>query len=177
MSSEAAATSRYALNIDQVRRFLPHRAPFLMVDRVLSIEPKGDLSDLKPGPDKEGIRVSAIKCVTYNEPIFNGHFPDFSIFPGVMLIEAMAQTASFSLYPYLERDIDRLARDFQCILVGVDSARFRRPVTPGDRVQFDSVVTKCRSRLWGFSVTASVDGQKVAEADLLTNLILKSEGL
>jgi 3-hydroxyacyl-[acyl-carrier-protein] dehydratase len=148
-----------------------------MIDRVLEIHPTGDLGDLTPGASKEGIRVVALKNVSYNEPCFAGHFPEFSIFPGVLIVEAMAQAASFSLYPYMEKDIDRLAREFQCILVGVDGARFRRPVIPGDQVRFESVVTKCRGRLWGFHVQASVEGQRVAEADILANLIVKSEGL
>jgi len=89
----------------------------------------------------------------------------------------MAQTASFSLYPYLARDIDRLSRDFQCILVGVDGARFRKPVIPGDQVRFESVVTRCRGKLWGFHVEATVGDQRVAEADILANLLVKGEGI
>jgi len=167
--------NRYHLNIDQVRRFLPHRQPFLMIDRVLEIHPMGNVDDLAAGPDKEGVRVRAIKNLTYNEPVFQGHFPNFSIFPGVLIVEAMAQAASFSLYPYMEKDIDRLVREFQCILVGVDGARFRKPVIPGDRLQLDSVVTKCRGKIWGFHVEATVDGARVAEADILANLMVRSE--
>lgn len=166
--------NRYFLNIDQVRRYLPHRYPFLLVDRVLEIHPVGDLKN-SSGEDKVGTKVVAIKNVTFNESIFQGHFPSFSIFPGVMLIEAMAQTASFSLYPALEHDIERISRDFQCILVGVDSVRFRRPVIPGDTLRMESVVTKCRGKLWAFSVSCSVDGQKVAESELLANLMVKGD--
>jgi 3-hydroxyacyl-[acyl-carrier-protein] dehydratase len=168
---------RYQLNIDQIRRFLPHRSPFLLVDRILEIEPKGDLGDLTAGAHKIGSKVVGLKNVSYNEPVFQGHFPDFSIFPGVMIIEAMAQVSSFSLYPYMERDIDRLAREFQCILVGVDSARFRKPVIPGDTMRIETVVNKCRGRLWGFECVATVDGARVAEAEILANLVLKSESV
>jgi 3-hydroxyacyl-[acyl-carrier-protein] dehydratase len=147
-----------------------------MVDRILEIHPIGDLKDLSPN-NKVGIRVVGLKNVSFNEPFFQGHFPEFSIMPGVMQIEAMAQAASFSLYPYIEEDFERLSRDFQCILVGVDAVRFRKPVVPGDTLRLESVVTKCRGKLWAFSCTASVDGQKVAEAELLANMIVKSEGL
>lgn len=162
--------SSYKLGIDQVRRFLPHRQPFLLVDRILEIHPTGDLNDLSPN-GKVGTRVVALKNVSYNEPYFQGHFPSFAIVPGVLLIETMAQAASFSMYPYMEKDIDRMARDFQCILVGVDSARFRRPVVPGDTIRIESEVTKCRGKLWAFRCTARVDEQLAAEAELLANLV------
>lgn len=165
----------YRLGIDDIKRYLPHRAPFLLVDRILEIQPTGDLNDLSPN-GKVGIKVVGIKSVSYNEPYFQGHFPSFAIVPGVLILETMAQISSFSLYPYMEKDIDRLARDFQCILVGIDSARFRRPVVPGDTLRVETEVTKCRGKLWAFRCRALVDGQLVAEADLLANLIANSEG-
>lgn len=168
---------RYYLNSDQVQKYLPHRPPFLMIDRVLNIFPQGDLSDPSGGPAKEGVRVVAQKCVSVNEPHFAGHFPGFSLMPGVLLTEAMAQAASFSLYPYLEHDIDRLSREFQCILVGVESARFRKPVIPGDVLTLDSRVAKCRGKLWIFDVIIQVEGQKVAEAQIMANLLLKGAGI
>jgi 3-hydroxyacyl-[acyl-carrier-protein] dehydratase len=160
----------YRLNIEEIRRFLPHRAPFLLVDRILEIQIKGGALDLTP-QNMLGSKVVGIKNVSFNEPYFQGHFPSFSIVPGVMIIESMAQVASFSLYPAMLKDIDRLSRDFQCILVGVDSARFRKPVVPGDTLRIETEVTKCRGKLWAFKCTASVDGQLVAEADILANLI------
>lgn len=171
-----AEQNRYHLNIDQIRKFLPHRAPFLLVDRVLEIHPTGNLDVLEAAPDKVGTRVVALKNVSFNEPFFPGHFPDFSIMPGVLIVEAMAQTASFSVYPYMERDLERLASQFQCILVGVDGARFRRPVIPGDSIRIESTVIRARGRLWSFKVEATVDGQKAAEAEILANLVLKGEG-
>jgi 3-hydroxyacyl-[acyl-carrier-protein] dehydratase len=170
----ATSENRYRLNVDQIRAYLPHRQPFLLVDRILEIHPKGDLDDLTWNESKAGIRVVAVKNVSYNEPCFQGHFPSFSILPGVLIIESMAQVASFSLYPYLKEGV---AKEFQCILVGVDGARFRRPVTPGDTLRIETTVTKCRGKLWAFRAEATVDGQKVAEADILANLITKSEGL
>jgi 3-hydroxyacyl-[acyl-carrier-protein] dehydratase len=87
------------------------------------------------------------------------------------MIETMAQVSSFATYPYIHKIVEKHPGSYQCILVGVDNARFRKPVVPGDTLRIESVVTKCRARLWAFSCTISVDGQKVAEADLMANLI------
>jgi 3-hydroxyacyl-[acyl-carrier-protein] dehydratase len=166
----------YRLSVDQILKFLPHRAPFMLVDRVLEIHPTGDLSDLSPA-GKIGTRVVAQKNVSYNEPYFQGHFPGFAILPGVLILEIMAQTSSFSLYPYMASHpagIEHLARNFQCIFVGVDSARFRKPVIPGDTLRIETTVTKCRGRLWAFKCEATVDGQRVAEAEIMANLIANS---
>lgn len=169
MSTENA----YRLNIDGVLKFLPHRQPFAFIDRVLEIHPTGDLKDKSSGPSKVGIKVVTHKNMTYNEPFFQGHFPGLPITPGVILVEIMAQTASFSIYPYFIDELDRIATDFQCILVGVDEARFRRPVVPGDTLRIESVVTKCRSGIWGFDVAITCDGQKVAEAKIMANLTIQ----
>lgn len=172
----------YRLNIDQIRRFLPHRPPFLLVDRILGVQISdaaaklGDLSThLASSDDKVGTQVWGLKNVSYNEGYFQGHFPSFSILPGVLILETMAQVASFSIYPYLAKDIDGMAGQFQCILVGVDSARFRKPVVPGDALQIHSTVSKCRGRLWAFQCVATVDGKTVADAEILANLIPKGE--
>jgi 3-hydroxyacyl-[acyl-carrier-protein] dehydratase len=167
----------YRLSIEQIRQFLPHRAPFLLVDRVLEIHPAGDLDDPAPTA-RVGTRVVALKNVTYNEPCFQGHFPTYSILPGVLVIEIMAQTASFSAFPYLVRDLNAISesvKDFSCILVGVDGARFRRPIVPGDTLRIETTVTKCRGRLWAFQCVATVEGHKVAEAEIIANLVSHSE--
>jgi 3-hydroxyacyl-[acyl-carrier-protein] dehydratase len=164
--------SRYRLSIDQIRNFLPHRAPFLLVDRVLEIHPSADLSDLSPA-NMIGTKVVALKNLSYNEPFFQGHFPQFSIFPGVLMIEAMAQASSFAIYPYLEKELVGKTADFECILIGVDAVRFRKPATPGDSVRIESTVKKCRGSLWAFQCEAFVDGQKIAEADIMANLTQK----
>jgi 3-hydroxyacyl-[acyl-carrier-protein] dehydratase len=160
----------YRLNVNQIQRFLPHRSPFLLVDRILEIHPVGDLDQPFPYAPV-GTKVVAIKNVSFNEPYFQGHFPGFAILPGVLIVEIMAQSASFSVYPNIVRDLDRLARDFQCILVGVDGARFRKPVVPGDTLRIETEVSKQKGKLWGFQCSAFVDGQKVAEAELLANLM------
>jgi 3-hydroxyacyl-[acyl-carrier-protein] dehydratase len=153
----------YRLDVNQIQKFLPHRAPFLLVDRILEIHSVG-YADI-------GTRVVGLKNVTFNEPHFQGHFPKFAIMPGVLLIETLAQVASFSVYPNIVHDLDRFASYFQCILVGVDRARFRKPVVPGDCLKVESEVVKCRGKIWAFQCSASVDGQKVVEAELLANLV------
>jgi 3-hydroxyacyl-[acyl-carrier-protein] dehydratase len=162
-------TSRYRMNIEQIRNFLPHRAPFLLVDRVLDIFPNGSLTDLSP-TNMIGTKVIALKNLSYNEPFFQGHFPQFSIFPGVLMIEAMAQASSFAIYPYLEKELEGKTADFECILIGVDAVRFRKPMVPGDSIRIESTVTKCRGSLWVFHCESFVDDQKVAEADIMANL-------
>jgi len=165
----------YAMGIDQIRKFLPHRFPFLLLDRVLEIKPCGDVNDDKPSSAKIGTTVRALKNVTINEPFFQGHFPEISIVPGVILIESMAQASCFALYPFLAKKLDEVAKNFQCVLVGVDTARFRRPVVPGDQIMIEAVVTKCRGKLWAFDCKMTVDGHPVAEAELLANMMLRED--
>ena len=163
----------YAISGEGIRKFLPHRYPFLLIDRVLAIEPKGDLSSTKGSDDKLGTRVLAQKNVSFNEPMFQGHFPEFAIFPGVLTIEAMAQAASFAAYPYLIDGNGDVTRDFSVILLGVDEVRFRRPIVPGDVMKIEAVLEKCRGSIWGFRCEVTVDGTKVAEAKILANLTLE----
>lgn len=159
----------YQLSVDQVQTLLPHRHPFLLIDRVLNIQTVGEVNSVLDS-SKVGTKVTAIKAIAFNEPWFQGHFPGFAIMPGVLLVEAMAQAASFSIYPYIADDVGRVARNFECILVGVDKARFRKPVVPGDLLKLETEVIKVRGPLWGFQCTGFVDGQKVVEAELLASL-------
>jgi 3-hydroxyacyl-[acyl-carrier-protein] dehydratase len=169
----------YYLNIERIREFLPHRAPMLLVDRVLEIVPTGDLSSPLAAADKEGTRVVAIKNISFNEPAFRGHFPEFPLFPGVLILETMAQAGCFSLYPYMAKEMaapkeyGRTKHDFQCILVGVENARFRKQVVPGDCLRIEAVLKKCRKHMWVFECKGLVDGQLVAEADILANVSFK----
>ena len=163
------AENIYALDIEKIRRFLPHHQPFLMVDRVLEIHPVGDLKDLS-FKNKEGTRVVAQKCVSYNEPHFHGHFPERSIMPGVMLIECMAQASSFVIYPYLLHGApERLEKPIECILLGLNNIRFRKPVTPGDVLQLEVKLIKTRGALLFFEAEAKVNGQRVCEAEIMAN--------
>jgi len=166
--------SEYQLTVEQIQKYLPHRPPFLMLDRVLEIEPKGDLKCLTPAT-AVGIRVVAEKLVTINEPYFLGHFPGKPIMPGVLVVEAMAQAASMTLYPYVSDQLTRFADDFHVLLLGTDGVRFRKAVVPGDVLRLETVVTRCRAKIWVFQCEALVDGQKVAEAEIMANMVVSDE--
>ncbi len=138
---------------DDVRRvmeFLPHRYPFLMIDRIVEFV--------------EGERLIALKNVTYNEPFFTGHFPHNPIMPGVMILEALAQaTGLLSM-----KTLDALGKPFgEYYLVGVDNARFKRSVVPGDQLMLEAVFKKNRRNIWSFNVQATVDDQLIVTADIM----------
>lgn len=135
------------LDINQIMKILPHRYPFLMVDRVLELE--------------EGKRIVAIKNVTINEPFFPGHFPGHPVMPGVLIVEAMAQVAGILAY-----QSDESVRDKVTYFVGIDNARFRRPVMPGDQLRFEIEATGCKRGIWTFTAKALVEGKLVTEAEL-----------
>ena len=140
------------LDIRQILGILPHRYPFLLVDRILSME--------------EGRKVVGIKNVTFNEPFFQGHFPGSPVMPGVLIVEAMAQVGAVLLLRGVE-DRERKLVYF----AGIDSARFRRPVVPGDQVRFEVQVLKLRSRSARLRGEAFVDGVLVAEAELFSSMV------
>ena len=139
------------IDIQGILALLPHRYPFLMIDRVLEHEP--------------GVRAVAIKCVSASEPAFQGHFPGRPILPGVLLAEAFAQVAgivALTARPeYAGRDV---------YLVGMDGLRFRRPVRPGDRVVITVEKTYEKRGIWKFSARAEVDGERVAEGDVMATV-------
>jgi 3-hydroxyacyl-[acyl-carrier-protein] dehydratase len=138
------------LYIKQIMELLPHRYPFLLVDRVVEIE--------------SGQRILAYKNITTNEEVFNGHFPAAPIFPGVMIIEAMAQAAGILGFVTTATKAD----DGKLYLfAGVDKARFKRPVVPGDRLDLTAEVETVKRNVWRFRTTASVDGQTACQATLL----------
>ena len=134
------------LRIAEIMRILPHRYPFLLVDRVLEVD-----------PDK---RIVAIKNVSINEPFFNGHFPGAPVMPGVLTIEAMAQTAAVLVVHTLERKAEGKLVYF----MSVDNARFRRPVFPGDCLHVHVTKQRNRGNVWKFEGRAEVGGQLMAEA-------------
>lgn len=141
------------LDIQKILDILPHRYPFLLVDKVVSYEP--------------GDYITAIKNVTFNEPCFQGHFPGQPIFPGVLIIEAMAQSAALLGSVSME---EVPASGTIYYLVGVDNARFKKTVQPGDQITLNVKFIKVRKNIWRFSATATVDGRIVASADLLTTV-------
>ncbi|MEI8355111.1 MAG: 3-hydroxyacyl-ACP dehydratase FabZ [Deltaproteobacteria bacterium] len=136
------------LDINEIMGILPHRFPFLMVDRILEIEP--------------GKRIVGIKNVTINEPFFQGHFPGHPVMPGVLIIEAMAQVAGILAYLSSDDEIRKKVSYF----MSIDNARFRKPVVPGDQLRFEMVTTMNRRGIWGFSGKAFVQEKLVADAEL-----------
>jgi 3-hydroxyacyl-[acyl-carrier-protein] dehydratase len=157
----------------RVLNFLPHRYPFLFVDKVLEVsvpmDAKGQLSQI-------GTKVVGIKNATINEPYFTGHFPGLPITPGVILIETMAQVSSFAMIPWLKVDADmRIQSSFELRLAGVDSCRFRRPVVPGDTLVVKCEVTKHRGPIWGFSCSAEIDGNVAVECEILASVSLEAK--
>ena len=135
-----------AIDINQIMKLLPHRYPFLLVDRVLEFTPRQS--------------ITAIKNVTINEPFFQGHFPDFPVMPGVLIIEALAQTAA--LLTFTEEKAD----DAVYYFAGIDGARFKKPVLPGDQLVMVATYQREKAGIYKFHVTATVDGELAAEADI-----------
>jgi len=142
-----------SLDIQKIKELLPHRYPFLLIDNVLDYE--------------VGEYLTAIKNVTYNEPCFQGHFPEWPVFPGVLIIEAMAQAAAILGCFSMEKTPNPGSIYY---LVGVDKARFKKTVHPGDQITIDIKFIKLRKGIWRFSAIASVDDKIVASADLLTTV-------
>ena len=140
------------LDIRRILSILPHRYPFLLVDRIVSME--------------EGRKVVGIKNVTFNEPFFQGHFPGNPVMPGVLIVEAMAQVGAVLLLQGVPDREHKLV-----YFAGIDRARFRRPVTPGDQVRFEVEVLKLRSRSARLRGEAFVDGSLVAEAELFSSMV------
>jgi len=137
--------------VQKIMQFLPHRYPFLLVDRILELEP--------------GVRIVALKNVTINEPFFQGHFPGQPVMPGVLIIEAMAQAGGLLAYESGPAD-----KHGQLIyFMGMDKVRFRKPVVPGDQLIFEARILKMRTKVAKMAGTAFVDNQLVAEAELMAS--------
>jgi len=138
-------------DIQKIMAFLPHRYPFLLIDRVIEIEP--------------GDRIMALKNVTMNEPYFQGHFPSQPVMPGVLIIEAMAQAGGILAYESGSAD----NRGQLIYFMGMDKVRFRKPVVPGDQLIFEAKIIKMRTKVAKMTGTATVDNQLVAEAELMAS--------
>ncbi len=148
MDDAASNTELGTAEIGRVMELLPHRYPFLMVDRMYDMD--GDVSAV------------GVKNVTINEPFFQGHFPQFPVMPGVLIIEGLAQTAGALC-------VNSLGKDYVASLVyfmGIDKAKFRRPVLPGDQLHYHVRKIRNRGRVWRFAGVAKVDGKVVAEAEI-----------
>lgn len=138
------------MDINEILRYLPHRYPFLLIDRVTSYE--------------AGKSIEALKNVTINEPFFVGHFPHHPVMPGVLIIEAMAQAAAILSFVTMGAKADDKSIYY---FVGIDNARFKRPVTPGDALRISVSLTRHVRGIWKFAAVASVDDAVAAEADLM----------
>jgi 3-hydroxyacyl-[acyl-carrier-protein] dehydratase len=141
------------LDINQIKEYLPHRYPMLLVDRVLDWE--------------KDTRITAIKNVTANEEFFNGHFPGKPVMPGVLMIEAMAQTAAILSFLSMGQKPDETTLVY---FLGIDNARFKRPVEPGDQLKMEVEIVRVTRGIWKYKAKATVDGQLAVEGDLMCTL-------
>jgi len=148
MDDATPKDARSSIDITRIMKLLPHRYPFLLLDRIYDVN--GDVSCV------------GIKNVTINEPFFQGHFPQYPVMPGVLIIEGLAQTAGALC-------VNSLGEDYKTELVyfmGIDRAKFRKPVLPGDQLHYHVRKIRNRGRVWRFFGEAKVDGQTVAEAEI-----------
>ncbi|AEG01026.1 3-hydroxyacyl-ACP dehydratase FabZ [Methylomonas methanica] len=137
------------LDIQQIQALLPHRYPFLLVDKVLECEP--------------GVRLLGVKNVTFNEPFFQGHFPNLPIFPGVLIMEALAQATAL----LTSQSDESITQGTVYYLAGIDNARFKRKVVPGDQLMLDIRYVKHRRNIWSFDCRAEVEGELAASAQIM----------
>ncbi len=150
-------SSETIVNIEEIQKIIPHRYPFLLVDRVQEIVPNES--------------ALGIKNVTMNEPHFTGHFPNQPVMPGVLIVEAMAQTAAV----LVGKSLDLAGANMSVYFMAIDGVKFRRMVVPGDRVEMRVNVTRPGGKVWKFHGEATVDGEKCCEADF-TAMMQPPEG-
>ena len=141
------------MDIHRILKRLPHRYPFLLVDRVLELE--------------RNVRIKALKNVTINEPFFAGHFPARPVMPGVLMLEALAQTAA--LLSFESMDVEP-GDDMVVYFVGIDGARFKRPVEPGDQLVLEASIERAKSGIYKYKTRASVGSETAVEAELMCTM-------
>ena len=141
------------MDIQHILRRLPHRYPFLLVDRVLEFE--------------KNVRIKALKNVTMNEPFFAGHFPARPVMPGVLMLEAMAQAAALLSFESMDTEP---GDDTVVYFVGIDGARFKRPVEPGDQLILEASIDRVKGGIYKYKVRASVGGETAVEAELMCTM-------
>ncbi|TDM06920.1 MAG: 3-hydroxyacyl-[acyl-carrier-protein] dehydratase FabZ [Ideonella sp. MAG2] len=141
------------MDIHQILKRLPHRYPMLLVDRVRELE--------------KNVRILTIKNVTINEPYFNGHFPHRPVMPGVLILEAMAQSAALLSFASAELDP---GDDTVVYFAGIDSARFKRPVEPGDQLLIEASIDRVKGGIYKYKAQATVDGEVAASAELMCTM-------
>jgi len=138
------------MDIQRILQKLPHRYPFLLVDRVLEIE--------------KGVRIKALKNVTFNEPFFTGHFPARPVMPGVLMLEALAQAAALLSFESADTEPDDQTVVY---FAGIDGCRFKRPVGPGDQLILEASIDRVKSGIYKYKTRATVDGLLAVEADMM----------
>jgi 3-hydroxyacyl-[acyl-carrier-protein] dehydratase len=158
IKTRLSTTRMKSLDINQIKQYLPHRYPLLLVDRVLDWE--------------AGKQIRAIKNVSVNEEFFNGHFPNKPVMPGVLIIEALAQTAALLAFLTMGQKPDDTAVVY---FLGIDGARFKRPVEPGDQLVMEVEIVRHARGIWKFQAKAMVDQQLAVEAELMCTMRSISE--
>ncbi|MHB1244804.1 MAG: 3-hydroxyacyl-ACP dehydratase FabZ [Sulfuriferula sp.] len=141
------------MDVNEIMAYLPHRFPFLLVDRVISLEP--------------GKNIVALKNVSMNEPFFPGHFPKHPVMPGVLILEALAQAAALLSFKTVA---DAPSEDSVVYFAGIDAARFKKPVVPGDQLILHAEILRNLKGIWKYATYAEVNGQRVAEAEMMATL-------
>ena len=144
------------IDINQIMAYLPHRYPFLLVDRVLNLD--------------IGKKITALKNVTINEPFLNGHFPGNPVMPGVLIVEALAQTGGILSLHSEGLSLGNGSSDQKVYFLGIDKARFRKMVLPGDSLILEVEITQNRGNIWKYHGEAKVDGVVAAEADMVASI-------
>ncbi len=152
-SPSACLATAFIMQSDEIKQYLPHRYPFLLVDRVIEFTP--------------GLHIKAIKNVSSNEPFFQGHFPHYAVMPGVLIVEALAQTAALLSLKSTDQKSDAKTVVY---LAGIDGARFKRPVVPGDTLVMTAKILLNKRGIVKFAVQAHVDGKLTCEAELLCTM-------
>lgn len=142
----------HILEVEQIMQYLPHRYPFLLVDRIVEFE--------------ENQRIVGIKNVTINEPYFQGHFPGVPIMPGVLIVESMAQVGGVLVFKSIQEREKKLV-----FFMAIENAKFRKPVRPGDQLRVEMVIDRVKTRIGKLNGKAYVDGQLVAQADIMFSLV------
>ena len=152
MDSTKPETTTEEIDIQRIMQMIPHRYPFLLIDRVIEMEPRH--------------RIVALKNVTINEPHFTGHFPDYPIMPGVLMVEAIAQAGGALLLAEIPDRESKLM-----VFTSIENARFRRPVTPGDQLRIEVTVLNWRTRVVKMGGSITVDGKVVCDATVMCQMV------